>query len=180
MPISSSSPKRAEGPTASGESREKGRLFTRRNAIVAFLASTAGAILFALFRLQRSPDSPGSTAPTAALQKGLQLHRDGEYGEAIKEFTRIVRSRPELPDAYMFRGIALSNSGRFGEAIGDFTRALELRPGDWAVYLYRGEAYLALGNKQAASEDFGAVVQADPEDKRLIAAAKAKLQSMER
>lgn len=178
MRIFSSSLKRAEGPTASGESGKEGRLFTRRNAIVAFLAGTAGAILFTLFRLERSPDSSGSTAPPAALQKGLELHRDGRYDEAIKEFTRIVRSRPELPEAYMFRGIALSSSGRFGEAIEDFTRALGLRPGDWAVYLYRGEAYLALGNKQSASEDFASVVRADPEDRRLIAAAKAKLQSM--
>lgn len=180
MRISSSRAKREEGPTASAKSGKKERLFTRRNAIVAFLVGTAGAILFTLSRLRRPPGSSSSAAPSTALQKGLELHREEKYDEAIKEFTRIIRSKPDMAEAYIFRGITLFNAGRFNEAIADFTKALELRPQDWAVYMYRGDAYLALGNKQAASEDFGAVVRADPDDKRLVVAARAKLQSMGR
>lgn len=142
-------------------------------------AAAVGAASVFLLRLVPLRNAAPKTS-LETLQKGLGLHREGRYQEAIREFTRVIDTQRGFPEAYVFRGIALHNVGQFSDAVRDFSKALELDTQNLTVRLYRGESYLAMGQQEAAAEDFMAVVRANPEDKRLVAAAKAKLQAMGR
>ncbi len=150
----------------------------RRNVFAA-LAIGATGVALAPFMLQRLQDPDRDTTPEV-LRKGQQLNRERRYSEAVAEFTRLIEFRQDFGEAYLFRGIALFNAGQFAEAIGDFSKTLELDPQNIPVRLYRGESYLAMGQKEEAAEDFTSVVQANPPDKRLVAAANAKMQAMGR
>ncbi len=161
--------------------RKKGwPLLSRRRVVAGLVIAAAGALAFSVFQWTRSPDPLEPTQDLSLLQKGLELHREQKYEEAIQEFTSVIKAQRDMPAAYLFRGIALSNAGQYDKSVSDFSKVLQLRPGYVVVYLYRGESYLAMGQGDMAAEDFAAVVRAAPEDKQLIVAAQAKLQAMGR
>ena len=136
-----------------GTTRRSG-LLTRRNAVPVAVIAVAGALAFPVVQLTRSNRTPQPAQDSGALQKGLDLHREQKYDEAAQAFTSVIRSKPNLAEAYMFRGIARSNAGEFNDAVADFSIALKLRPESVVVYMYRGESYLAMGQEDAAARDF--------------------------
>lgn len=151
----------------------------KRRNVLAALAIGATSVMLAPFVFQLLRGPARDTSPEV-FRKGQQLNREKRYSEAVEEFTRLIESRKDFSEAYLFRGIAQFNASQFDEAIRDFSKTLELDPQNISVRLYRGESYLATGQKEGAAEDFTAIVQANPPDKRLVAAANAKLQTMGR
>lgn len=155
-------------------------MLSRRNALAALVLAATGAVILPIVKLLRPSTSTVPSDTSSLMERGLGLHREQKYDQAVREFTRVIRTYPKLPEAYLFRGIALANAGRHTEAISDFTRALDLSPENAVAYLYRGESNLALGFKDKAAIDFRRALELAGEDKRIAAAARNKLQVVER
>jgi len=154
-------------------------LLTRRNTVAALVAAAAGSLTLPVSRLvARGGASPAPESSQGALARGLELHKEQKYDEAVREFNRAIRSRPDSADAYMFRGIALANSGRFEDSVSDFSSALELRE-DGKVYLYRGPSYLAMGDRARAARDFRRALELPTDDERLAVTARLQLRIAE-
>uniref|UniRef100_A0AAQ5X4N1 Tetratricopeptide repeat domain 13 n=1 Tax=Amphiprion ocellaris TaxID=80972 RepID=A0AAQ5X4N1_AMPOC len=92
---------------------------------------------------------------------GYVLIGNGLYDEAIKHFSLLLQSDPELVSAIYGRGIAygkkslqiLSPLGRISEALGDLTKAIQLQPSA-RLYRHRGTLLFISEDYVAAMEDF--------------------------
>jgi len=79
--------------------------------------------------------------------------------EAIADFSRAIKIKPDLAAAYFNRGNARYKLGELNEAIADYNRAIKIKPDYAAAYFNRGIARMILGDKQGAIEDMQKAVQ---------------------
>ena len=86
--------------------------------------------------------------------KGIAYYDQGEFDEAIEEFTEAIELDPEYAIAYYNRGWAYDEKGEYDEAIADYNKAIELDPELDVAYFTRGFLYMALGEKEKAISDF--------------------------
>lgn len=153
------------------------QLVLSRRSTLGILASAIAGV--AAFPLSRLTGSPVRGRPTATLeegiQKGLDLHRQQNYGAAARQFTQLIRSHPDSPDPYLFRGIAAYNSGQAHDSISDFSKVLELQPENAKALLYRGQSNLAMSDRKKAAADFERVLTLAADDGRLATAARVQL-----
>jgi tetratricopeptide (TPR) repeat protein len=92
----------------------------------------------------------------------LEVRRD--FASAIDEYARVVRLRPNLPEAHNNLGVAFEKNGELGEAIESFSRALELR-GDYnEAWSNRGWAYTQQKRWREARGDFEQALKINPRD----------------
>lgn len=73
---------------------------------------------------------------------GYDLLKQGEYYQAIKEFTLAVDSDATDYTSYYDRGICYVKLRQYIRAIADFQRVAQLRPGDSGAYEHLGWIYL--------------------------------------
>ncbi|MBM4432468.1 MAG: tetratricopeptide repeat protein [Chloroflexi bacterium] len=93
-----------------------------------------------------TPTSPTTTHGTTtrdssaeeSYNRGCELLDEGEYDEAIDEFTKAIELDPAYADAYSNRGWAYAITEQYDRAIADYNRAIELDPQNASVYVYRG------------------------------------------
>ncbi|RJP31904.1 MAG: hypothetical protein C4536_07050 [Actinobacteria bacterium] len=95
--------------------------------------------------LQEEPQDGGDL-----FRRGKLLLDGGYYGWAMRDFSRLIKLRPDFPEAYMLRGKALRRKMSYDEnpiynrAIRDFNQVIRLKPG-WAdAYYERGVCYALL------------------------------------
>ncbi|TKB55390.1 lipoprotein NlpI [Ferrimonas aestuarii] len=80
------------------------------------------------------------------------------------DFTRALKLRPDLADAYNFMGIYLTQAMEFDQAYEAFDAVLELDPNYDFAYLNRGIALYYGSRPQLASEDLTEFYNLDPND----------------
>ena len=86
----------------------------------------------------------------ALFRRGKLLLDWGYYGLAIRDLGRLVKLRPDFPEAYMLRGKALRRKMSYDEnpiynrAIRDFNQVIRLKPGWAEAYYERGVCYALL------------------------------------
>lgn len=166
--------------TASGPDPQSGDRVSRRSILGVAVMGALGAMAYGLSRpFQRPRWSKSRADAPGVLSRGLEMHRQGNYERAAREFAAVIRSQPDLVEAYLFRGIALANAGDHQAAIEDFSTVLRLRPEGPVVYLYRGDSYLALGFDGPAAGDYRRAA-AEADDNRIKVAAQAKLLKISR
>lgn len=78
----------------------------------------------------------------------------GDYGNAIKDFGKVIAMNPEYRSAYMKRGGSYFKSGDYGAAVKDFKKAIELDPRRTDGYLNLGMVYLKAGDREQALMNF--------------------------
>lgn len=103
---------------------------------------------------------------------GVKQVKEGEYDEAIKNFSECIRidQKKKIYQCYLGRGIAYYEKKNFDAAITDLTQSIQLEPKDFQSYEYRAESYLYKTNYPAAINDFNSAlkIQYDAElEKRL-------------
>ena len=64
--------------------------------------------------------------------------KQGEYQEAIDDYTSAIKINPDDADAYVNRGAAYHNLGKHQEAIDDFNTAIKINPDYAKAYYNRG------------------------------------------
>ena len=79
---------------------------------------------------------------------------DGQYPDAIRDFTKVVEISPKVYQAWYNRGYAYYYDRQPELAIHDFDRALELNPGYAQGYFMRALAYRQTKHEASALADF--------------------------
>lgn len=157
----------AEGKTeaAKGVFEELLKKYPREADLHLFLALASlrlhdphGAETQAKRALALSPDH----VEALTLLGWIHLEVSGDYDSAVEEYARVVRLRPDLPEAHNNLGAALKKKGELGKAIESFGRSLSLKPDYTEALSNRGWAYLEQRRWPEARRDFERALKIDP------------------
>jgi tetratricopeptide (TPR) repeat protein len=132
----------------------------RNKFIVVLLACVILSMLAACLRLP--PQNNTADQAAQLVEKGNALSRQGNYDEAIGEYTAAIELAPDLVDAYLARGQAYYFKDGGLMAVSDYSEAIELDPESTAAYYGRGWANLANRAYDAAISDFTKAIGLDP------------------
>ena len=83
------------------------------------------------------PTNPYVYEPRAMFWAGLTYAKMEDYENAIRSYTRALKSAPRYTSALLNRGLAYLNMGRFDRAIEDFDVVLRQYPGHSEASMYR-------------------------------------------
>ncbi len=111
----------------------------------------------------------GSIDP--ALQKfneGMELFKDGRYGEACTLFGQAVYLSPQVAKYHLYYGISLSYVNKNKDAEQEILRAIQLSPDNDEYLVELGNLYLRLGMKLRARRTFERVLSISPHNKRAL------------
>lgn len=89
---------------------------------------------------------PSVFAETAEkyLDQGNDAYKQGNYDQAIHDFTKAIDINPNLAKAYDNRGAAYAKEGSLNRAIDDFTLAIANDPKDVKAYKNRALGFSRL------------------------------------
>ena len=96
-------------------------------------------------------------------RSGVKARQQGQYSEAIQDFTKVIGLNPDDAETYYFRGFTYFNQGKHDHAIKDFTKAIELNPDDAETYHFRGFTHYSKGCYNHAIEDFTKAIELNPD-----------------
>ncbi len=101
------------------------------------------------------------------IEEGKSFEEEGRFAEAIKAYSKAIRSAPSSPIAaiaYFRRGnIYLNRQKNYSAAIADFSKAIKLDSQNSQYYYCRGKAYFMKRRWAAALRDFDKITEIDPE-----------------
>ena len=109
---------------------------------------------------QRDHDIPAETY----YNRGNTKHDIGFYQNAILDYSKAIRLKPDFVEAYHNRGNTKAALGQHFEAIADFDIAIKLKPDDPMSYYNRGAAKGALGKYVEAIADYDTAIKLKPDD----------------
>ncbi|MCM8594070.1 glycosyltransferase family 41 protein, partial [Accumulibacter sp.] len=114
--------------------------------------------------LKKEPVGPGTLGVPEAIKVALAHHQAGRFAEADLAYQRLVRSRPEDPDAWHLWGVLAAENGQYAVAVERIQRALELSPRQAAFLGNLGHAFLQLAQAAQAIACYREVVELQPDD----------------
>lgn len=88
----------------------------------------------------------------------------GDFDAAIKEYSKVVELRPDLPEAYNNLGVALKRKGELDKAADGFNKALQRRPDYSAALSNRGWVFAEQSKWVEARRDFEQALKINPSD----------------
>ena len=110
--------------------------------------------------------------------RGNTKHDIGFYQNAISDYSKAIRLKPDFVEAYHNRGYTKASLGQHVEAIADFDIAIKLKPDNAMSYYNRGAVKAELGEYGKAIADFDIAIKLKPDDPisyYLLGVAKAEL-----
>lgn len=96
--------------------------------------------------------------------RGLQSSKNGNYEQAIEDFTKSIELNPNDEVALNNRGNVYLSIGELDQAINDYDRAISLRPESCMAWMNRGNAYLYKKELDRAVEDYSKAIELDPNE----------------
>lgn len=105
-----------------------------------------------------------SHAALAHFDRGNAHLENGEWAEAIADYSEFLRLNPKNSEAYKNRGHAFCQEGEYDEAIVDFTKVIQLNPQDSNAHCKRGFAQFKKGHFLKAIDDYNQAIRLDPQD----------------
>jgi tetratricopeptide (TPR) repeat protein len=90
---------------------------------------------------------------------GQESLKEGEFDQAISDFSQAIEANPKYYKAFNSRGIAYYRKGQYDLAIADYSRAIKLYPKDSMIYLNRGISYAYTRQNNKAINDFNKAIQ---------------------
>ena len=85
--------------------------------------------------------------------------KQAAYEKSIMYYSRVLKLKPDLPDAFLNRGDAYLRKGDFDLALSDFSKAIEMNPNNVNAFLNRGDAYLEREDFDLALSDFNKAIE---------------------
>jgi curved DNA-binding protein CbpA len=109
-------------------------------------------------------DLTPTPTPSASFhfESGEAFIRNGDFNQAINEFTIAIDLIPSYGYGYQVRGDSYFQLAQYQRAIDDYDLAIELDLNDRAAYSGRGRAHFRLRQFQPAIEDFSRALLIDP------------------
>ena len=100
-----------------------------------------------------------------AFNRGNAHVRQGEFDQAVAEYTAAIELNPQYIIAYRNRGNAYRRQGEYERAIADYTSAIGLNLHSQEAYDYyvRGVAYAEHGEYERAITDYTAAIGLNPQ-----------------
>ncbi|MDD4454080.1 MAG: tetratricopeptide repeat protein [Candidatus Methanomethylophilaceae archaeon] len=96
--------------------------------------------------------------------EGIDLHRSGNYEEAIQCYDRALEIDPKGADVWNNKGVAFKNLGHYDEAIKCYDRALKIDPKYARAWLNKSVALGNLGRYDEAIQCYDRALEVDPKD----------------
>ena len=95
---------------------------------------------------------------TAYFDIGTLKHDNGNYKEAIRNFSLALKLAPQDFRAYNFRGLSKQESGDIEGALKDYNQAIKINPEYTDAYTNRGVLKSKTGNHIGAIEDYNRII----------------------
>jgi len=100
--------------------------------------------------------------PIAYTNRGTAYSVQGNFGQALEDYSKAININPKFALAYSNRGVALKALGDYAGAIEDYTTAISLNPSYAQAYNNRGAAFCSKGEYNRAIEDYSRAVSLNP------------------
>ena len=100
---------------------------------------------------------------TAHFNCGVAYDAINDFENAIEQYNKTIRLKPDFVSAYLNRGTIKNSLGQHQDAFADYNEALQLKLNDAAVYFNLGNAKADLGQHQAAIADYNKAIQLNPD-----------------
>jgi Tfp pilus assembly protein PilF len=94
----------------------------------------------------------------------IQLEIRGDLDAAVKEYSEVVRVRPDLAEGYNNLGVAQKRKGELDKAAVSFNRALALKPDHSGALSNRGWVFAEENKWTEARRDFEQALKINPAD----------------
>ena len=137
-----------------------------KNKYLGILIACALLLLLAAC-LQPSIKNKSAEQAAQLVQQGDGLSKQGNYDEAIKEYTAAIELDPTLANAYLGRGQVYYFQDRSLMAVSDYSSVIELDPKYTDAYYGRGWAQLVNHVWDGAVSDFSKSLELDPAQARV-------------
>ena len=105
----------------------------------------------------------GFACANKANEATISEEKEQEYEKVIGHYTKAIRLKPDLAEAYNNRGVAYEQKGDVDEAIQDYTKAIEVNPQHANAYTNRGAAYEQKGDVDEAIQDYTKAIEVNPQ-----------------
>ena len=94
---------------------------------------------------------------------GVTAGQQGQYSNAIADFTKAIELKPDYAEAFYFRGSNYYSKSEYDHAIADFTKAIELKPDYAEAYAFRGFVYNKQDKHDRTIEDSTKAIELNPD-----------------
>ena len=101
--------------------------------------------------------------PEEHYERGKSYVDNGDYKQAIREYTNAIQLKPDYIEAYQERGDANTKTGDYDGAIADYSEAIRLYPDSPSPYLSRGFAYQLKRDFDRAVADYELAIKLKPD-----------------
>lgn len=95
-----------------------------------------------------------SDSVATLLDKGVRLHRAGQFAEALTCYDRVLLNEPSNPDALNLKGVIAIAAGQHSDAEALFKRAIGARPNFPEAVFNRALAFAAMGRNTEALQSY--------------------------
>jgi tetratricopeptide (TPR) repeat protein len=95
-------------------------------------------------------------------RQGIRHHNDGQFEDAISDYTAALAISPTDAKIYHYRGVSEKKIEKYQEAIADCTKAIRLNPDFAQAYNERGAAYSFLDEYEKAIQDYSSAIRLNP------------------
>ena len=97
------------------------------------------------------------------LRRGVAYYSRSNFDQAISDFNKAIKVKPDLAQGYLNRGLAYINRGNTEQAFVDYAKALELNPQFDEAYSVRGLAHASRLKFDEAILDYGKAIEVNPQ-----------------
>jgi tetratricopeptide (TPR) repeat protein len=98
----------------------------------------------------------------AFFARGLTFYEQGDYGQAVDQFSKAIQMDPNDAQAYYHRGLSYVAQNEYQEAVAEYTHALQLNPKYIRAYYHRGIAYQLMRDLDHAIADYTRTLKLEP------------------
>lgn len=97
------------------------------------------------------------------LRRGIAFYSRGNFDQAISNFSKALKIKPDFAEAYLNRGLAYINSDEADKAFLDYARAIEINPKFDEAYYVRGLAHASKKKFDEAINDYAKAIEINPQ-----------------
>eukprot|EP00826_Nyctotherus_ovalis_P044733 TRINITY_DN4865_c0_g1_i12.p1 TRINITY_DN4865_c0_g1~~TRINITY_DN4865_c0_g1_i12.p1 ORF type:complete len:564 (+),score=207.99 TRINITY_DN4865_c0_g1_i12:207-1898(+) len=103
-----------------------------------------------------------------AKERGNKFYRDGNFVEAIKEYTESIKRNPKVAAVFLNRALSMMKVLDYERALEDIDMALKLDPKYAKAYAKRGNIHYFLKKYHKAVEDYNNGLAIDPNNQECL------------